>query len=134
VKYLLDTNTCVQYLRYGTASPVAGKLASAKPGEAVLCSIVLGELLFGAWRSQDAAKNLVDVQTFGAGFQSLPFDDPAAYVYAEIRADLAAKGTPIGPNDMLIAAIARANGLILVTHNTSEFCRVVGLSLEDWQI
>jgi tRNA(fMet)-specific endonuclease VapC len=63
----------------------------------------------------------------------LPFDENAAAHYAAIRADLAAKGTPIGPNDLLIAAIALANGLILVTHNTTEFSRVVGLSLADWQ-
>ena len=45
-----------------------------------------------------------------------------------------AKGTPIGPNDLLIAAIALANGLTLITHNTVEFSRVVGLMLDDWQI
>jgi tRNA(fMet)-specific endonuclease VapC len=134
VRYLLDTNTCVQYLRYGTASPVAGRLASAHPGDVVLCSVVVGELLFGALRSQNVAKNRADVQAFRAGFLSLPFDDRSAEEYAEIRADLAAKGTPIGPSDMLIAAVALANGLILVTHNTGEFSRVVGLTLEDWQI
>ena len=53
---------------------------------------------------------------------------------AKVRADLAAKGTPIGSNDLLIAAIALANGLTLVRHNTTEFGRVVGLILEDWQI
>jgi tRNA(fMet)-specific endonuclease VapC len=134
VKYLLDTNTCVQYLRYGAASPVARRLASASPGDVVLCSVVVGELLFGALRSQNIAKNLADVQAFRAGFISLPFDDQTAAEYAKIRADLASKGTPIGPNDMLIAAVALVNGLILVTHNTSEFSRVVGLTLEDWQI
>ncbi len=134
MRYLLDTNTCVQYLRYGTVSPVAGRLARANPGDVVLCSVVVGELLFGALRSQNVAKNLADVQAFRVGFVSLPFDDRSAEESAKIRADLAAKGTPIGPNDMLIAAVALANGLILVTHNTGEFSRVVGLTLEDWQI
>lgn len=64
--YLLDTNTCVQYLRYGIKSPVAGKLANANPGDVVLCAIVVGELLFGALRSQNVAKILADVQ--GTGF------------------------------------------------------------------
>ena len=71
---------------------------------------------------------------FAAGFSTLAYDDRAAAEYAKVRADLAAKGTPIGPNDLMIAAIALANALILVTHNTSEFSRVVGLTLEDWQI
>src|SRR5437016_13074261 len=64
-------------------------------------------------------------------FVSLPFDDRAAEEYGKLRAHLAALGTPIGPNDLLIAAIALANRLTLVTHNTVEFSRVPGLVLED---
>ncbi len=90
--------------------------------------------MFGVLRSKNIAKNLADVQAFRAGFLSLPFDDRCAHEYAKVRANLAKKGTPIGPNDMLIAAVALANGLTLVTHNTAEFSRVVGLTLEDWQI
>jgi tRNA(fMet)-specific endonuclease VapC len=134
VRYLFDTNTCVQLLRHRTASPVAARLAAATPGDVVLCSVVVAELLFGALGSRDLAKNLADVRAFVAGFRSLDFDARAAEEYAKVRADLAVKGTPIGPNDLLIAAIALANGLTLVTHNTAEFSRVVGLTLEDWQI
>ncbi len=90
--------------------------------------MVVGELLFGALRSQDVGKNLADVQGFRAGFLSLPFDDRSAEEYAKVRTDLAAKGTPIGPNDLLIAAVALANGVTLVTHSTAEFSRVVGLT------
>lgn len=134
MNYLLDTNTCVHFLRHGAASPVAARLASVAPGDVVLCSVVVGELLFGALRSRDVAKNLAAVRTFAAGLRSLPLDDRAAEEYAKVRADLATKGTPIGPNDLLIAAIALANGLTLVTHNTAEFSRVLGLTLEDWQV
>jgi tRNA(fMet)-specific endonuclease VapC len=134
VKFLLDTNTCVHFLRYGAASPVAGRLAALTPGDAVLSSVVVGELLFGALRSRDVAKNLAEVRLFVGGFRSLPFDDQAAERYAHVRADLAAKGTPIGPNDLLIAATALANNLTLVTHNTSEFSRVAGVMLADWQV
>ena len=67
-------------------------------------------------------------------FVSLPFDDAAASVYAIIRAHLESAGTPIGPYDLQIAAIALANGLTLVTHNTREFSRVPGLLLEDWEV
>ena len=63
----------------------------------------------------------------------MPFDDRAADHDALLRATLERAGTPIGPNDLLIAAIAVANDLTLVTHNTGEFSRVPGLRLEDWQ-
>lgn len=67
-------------------------------------------------------------------FQSIPFDDHAAEHYGSIRAHLANAGTPIGPNDLFIAALARAKDLTLVSNNTAEFSRVPGLKLEDWQI
>jgi tRNA(fMet)-specific endonuclease VapC len=133
VTYLLDTNTCVRFLRHGAASPVAAHLAAEAPGDVVLCSIVVAELLFGALRSRNLAKNLADVRAFATGFRSFDFDSAAAEEYAKIRADLTAKGMMIGPNDLLIAAIALSNGLSLVTHNTAEFGRVGGLAIEDWQ-
>ena len=74
------------------------------------------------------------MQTFFARFSSHPFDDAAASVYGEIRAELAAAGQLIGPNDTLIAAIAIANDLTLVTHNADEFRRVRGLKFEDWEV
>ena len=64
---------------------------------------------------------------------SLPFDDRAAEEYGKVRAHLAALGTPIGPNNLMIAAIALANQMTLVSHNTTEFSRVPGLAVEDWQ-
>ncbi len=132
--HLLDTNTCIQHLRYGPASPVTKRIAAANPGDLAVCSVVVSELLYGARRSKDVVKSLAEVRKFCRQFPSLPVDDAAAEEAGEIRADLAAKGTPIGPNDLLIAAVAVANGLTLVTHNTAEFSRVVGLKLEDWQI
>jgi tRNA(fMet)-specific endonuclease VapC len=72
--------------------------------------------------------------TFLPSFLSISFDDQTAQVYGQIRADLEAKGTPIGPNDTLIAAIALAHDLTLVTHNSSEFSRVPGLKLVDWHV
>lgn len=67
-------------------------------------------------------------------YLSIFFDDASAERYGPICADLAASGKLIGPNDLLIAAIALAHGLTLVTHNTNEFSRVAGLTLEDWQV
>jgi tRNA(fMet)-specific endonuclease VapC len=65
-------------------------------------------------------------------FRSLPFDDASAEVYGRIRAQLGAQGNLIGPNDLLIASIALANNLTLVTHNTREFSRIPELRIEDW--
>jgi tRNA(fMet)-specific endonuclease VapC len=66
-------------------------------------------------------------------FVSLRFDDEVALVCGQIRARLASAGTPIGACDLLIAAIALAHNLTLITHNTREFGRVDGLQVEDWE-
>lgn len=108
--HLLDTNSCVHHLRFGPASNVTAKLAAAAPGSAVLCSVVVAELLFGAHRSAHKAQNLSQVQAFCRPFLSLPFDDRAAEEYGRIRAHLAGLGMPIGPNDLMIASIALAHG------------------------
>ena len=132
--HLLDTNTCVDHLRQPASSPVTARLVAAPAGSVVLCSVVLAELLYGARRSAHPHQTIAKVQAFCAPFVSLPFDDAAADHYGEIRAHLSSLGTPIGPNDLLIAAIARCHNLILVTHNATEFSRVPNLRLEDWQI
>jgi tRNA(fMet)-specific endonuclease VapC len=131
--YLLDTNTCIRVLR-NSAPAVVARLRSRAPDEVALCSVVKAELYFGARRSARVQENLAAVAAFCVPFQSLPFGDVAAEHYGTIRADLSRSGCTIGPNDLLIAAIARAHDATLVTHNTSEFRRVVGLRLEDWEV
>ena len=131
--HLLDTNSCVDHLRRGQGSNITTKLTAAVHGSVVLCSVVVAELLYGAHRSHRKAQTLSQVQSFCRQFQSLPFDDLAAEEYGLIRAHLAGIGTPIGPNDLLIASIVLASGLTVVTHNTSEYSRVPGLKIEDWQ-
>jgi tRNA(fMet)-specific endonuclease VapC len=133
MKYLLDTNVCIRYLN-GQSDGLRHCLESKRSGEIALCSIVKAELLYGVVKSAKPEKNLERLSYFLRGFQSLPFDDNSSEVYAKVRADLERAGTPIGPNDLLIAATAMANQLILVTHNTKEFGRVAGLSFEDWQV
>jgi tRNA(fMet)-specific endonuclease VapC len=134
MKFLLDSNAWIGHLRQ-KAPTVTARLRQHPASDVVLCSVVLGELLYGAERSgvQHKAANLTLIAALRPQYVSLPFDDRAAEEYARIRAHLAAQGTMIGANDLLIAAIALANGLTLVTHNTSEFSRVPGLPLEDWQ-
>jgi len=132
MKYLLDTNTCIRYLN-GRSPQVFKQLEALPETDIAVCSIVKMELRYGALRSNAVEKTLAIQATFLNRFVSLPFDDTAHIHAARIRAELAQAGTPIGPNDLLIAAIALANNLILVTHNTKEFSRVIGLQLEDWE-
>jgi tRNA(fMet)-specific endonuclease VapC len=133
LKYLLDANVCVNCLRKKGNPLVQSRLGTQSPTEVALCSIVIGELRFGAEQSANPVKHHSQVDAFIAQFVSLPFDDVAARIYGQIRYALESAGKAIGPNDTQIA-IALAHNLILVTHNTSEFSRVPGLSLEDWQI
>ena len=130
--YLLDTNVCIQYLN-GRSSPVRERFSKTQPQQIAVCSIVKAELFYGARRSNNPQRTLERQQEFLNQFVSLPFDDQAAMVYSKIRADLAERGTPIGSNDLQIAAIALAHHLTLVTHNTKEFSRVEELRLEDWE-
>ena len=99
-----------------------------------VCSVVKSELFYGAMRSNNPTKTLERQQEFLERFVSLPFGDESALLFGQIRARLASAGTPIGAYDLQIAAIALANNLILVTHNTREFERVDGLQLEDWEV
>lgn len=132
MKYLLDTNTCIRYLN-GRAPAVRQRLAAVRRDDIAVCAPVKAELFYGAARSHDPLRSRQRQLVFLDQFVSLPFDDRAAETYGEIRAGLAARGAPIGANDLLIAAIAMAHALTLVTHNTGEFGRVSGLFLEDWE-
>jgi tRNA(fMet)-specific endonuclease VapC len=132
--FLLDTNVCVQYLR-GKNVLIRQRLSSCPSRDIFLCSVVLAELLLGAQRSANPAKKQADVHRFVAPFASLPFDDSAAVICSTIRHQLESLGTPIGPYDLQqIAAIALAKNCTLVTHNVSEFRRVPGLLVEDWEV
>ena len=130
--YLLDTNACIRILN-GSSPAVAARLQATNPSDVRLCSVVKAELLYGARRSGRVGPNLRLLQEFFAPLVSLPFDDRCAQEAGLIRLDLERSGRPIGPNDLLIAATARAHDLVLVTHNAREFSRVPGLPVEDWE-
>jgi len=132
VKYLLDTNVCISILR-NTSKQLLERIRQESPSDIRICSIVKAELLHGARKSARVSENLILLNRFFDVIQSLPFDDSCAGYYGMIRADLERTGQVIGPHDMMIASIARANDLCLVTHNLSEFARIVGLRLEDWE-
>ncbi|WP_413172460.1 type II toxin-antitoxin system tRNA(fMet)-specific endonuclease VapC [Anabaena azotica] len=130
--YLLDTNTCIQYLT-GRSENVINKFKTTPRQNICLCDVVKAELYYGACRSSKKEKNLALYELFFSQYVSLPFDGNSAKIYGAIRAELSKLGTPIGAYDFQIAAIALSNNLILVTHNVREFERVENLQLEDWE-
>lgn len=140
MKYLLDTNVCIIYLK-GRNLNLKQRLESVPIKEIAVCSIVKSELCFGAMKSANPERNFALQQAFLQQFISLPFDDLAATTFGVIRVQLETRGIPIGAYDLQIAALAKlsegialANNLTLVTHNTGEFGRIEGLQVEDWEI
>lgn len=133
MRYLLDTNTCIRYLN-GTSEVIRRRIEATHPRELVVCAVVKAELFYGAENSLYPQANLKKQKVFLERFVSLPFDDRAAEAYGRIRAALKKIGAPIGPNDLLIAAIAVAHHCTLVSHNTREFARITALTIEDWEI
>lgn len=129
--HLLDTNTWIYALK-GTPPQLIARLGSVDPNSVAFCSVIKAELLHGAYRYGNREQRLTLLQTLFSRHYSFSFDDQAAVIYGRLRHELEKKGQTIGPMDLLIAAIVLTNNLILVTHNTAEFSRVIGLSLEDW--
>jgi tRNA(fMet)-specific endonuclease VapC len=128
--YLLDTNAIIALLNR-RISPLAQRVRANRPTDIGISSIVFHELFYGAFKSQRTGQNVALVDNLQ--FEVLDFDKEDARQAGEIRAALAAKGTPIGPYDVLIAGQALARNLVLITHNTEEFGRVPGLCVEDWE-
>jgi len=128
--YLLDSNAVIALLK-DADTPIGRRVRMCQPADVFVSSIVLHELFYGAFKSARTERNvaLIDGLRFGA----LEFSREDARDAGEVRASLTAKGTPIGPYDVLIAGQARARGLVLITHNTDEFARVPGLLMEDWE-
>ena len=119
-------------LRQPTSS-LAARFKGLTPADIRICSVVVAELSHGCLRSAKPVANRSKLDALLAPYASLPFDDASAEQYAAIRHHLELTGRVIGPMDMQIASIALANRCTLVTHNTAEFGRVPGLTLEDWQ-
>ena len=130
MRYLLDTNTCSYVLR-GIAS-VIERLETKVPSDISVTTITLGEAWSGCLRSSAPSRWRAAWDQLVSPWAILPFDREAAAHCAEIRADLERRGQMIGGHDCQIAAIARAHGLVVVTHDTGEFRRVPSLVVEDW--
>lgn len=131
MKYMLDTNICIYIIKH-QPEEVIRKLMEHNPDDICISAITYAELAHGVEKSQAREKNRIALMVLLSEIQIVPFDDLAAQIYGEVKADLQKKGTLIGPLDTLIAAHAKALNLTLVTNNTKEFAGVDGLELEDW--
>ena len=131
MRYLLDTNVWIVYLK-AVETKVRDRLEHTSPAEIATCTVVWAELLFGARKYDDPVKREARIAATLSPFTNLPFDLDAARNYAHIRDELERARQIIVGNDLMIAAIARARGLTVVTHNCREFERVQGLQVEDW--
>jgi len=132
MKYLLDTNACIRYIN-GRSPELRAKLSSMPRRDVAVSTITKAEMFYGSARSQTPQRSREKQIEFLTTLITLPFDDMAAIAYGPLRADLERNGTPIGQYEMLIAAVALANDLTLVTHNVGEFGRIIGLKIEDWE-
>jgi tRNA(fMet)-specific endonuclease VapC len=131
LKYLLDTNVCVQHLRGRGGITVA--LEQQPESDVAISALTVFELLYGAHKTRHPVAAVAAVTELMTRFESLPFNDAAADASARVRVALERSGQAIGPTDLLIAGVAISRGLTLVTHNTREFNRIAGLSVQDWQ-
>ncbi|MBL4776039.1 MAG: PIN domain-containing protein [Mariprofundus sp.] len=129
--YILDTNICI-YLIKNNPPQVQSHFEQLQPGDVLLSSIVVAELMYGISKSQHKERNLAALEMFLMPLEVVQFDMHAAEKYGDIRSSLEQAGKIIGANDLFIAAHAVSLNMILVSNNLKEFIRVPGLRLENW--
>ena len=129
--YMLDTNICI-YTMKNKPEHVLTRLKKELNSGVCISSITLAELEYGMKHSSNPVKNEQALLRFLVPLSVLPFGTTAASEYGEILTYLQSIGTPIGSLDMLIAAHARSEDMILVTNNVREFERVPDLDVENW--
>jgi tRNA(fMet)-specific endonuclease VapC len=130
LKYMLDTNIVIYTIK--NRPEEVREAFKQYDGQMCISTVTVGELIFGAERSNQAEKNMEILEGMFARLDVLAFDTQAAAHFGQLRAELYSKGKPIGPYDMMIAGHARAMGLIMITNNLREFQRVPGLRVENW--
>ena len=133
LKYLLDTDVFSLMVK-GQDAAINTRLQSLTKGEAVLSVITAGEFYYGVAHAPVSALRDQRAQRLLDFFGLLPLDGEVATRYGTVRAELRRAGTPIGPNDLWLAAQALAHGLVMVTRNAREFKRVRGLKVETWAL
>jgi tRNA(fMet)-specific endonuclease VapC len=133
LKYLLDTNICI-YIAKHAPIHIFNKFSKLVIGEACMSMITYGELYYGVCKSQHSKKNMALLEELASVIPPLPMPTEAGKQYGQIRSLLEQKGTPIGNNDLWIAAHALALEVTLVTNNTKEFSRISHLNVENWAL
>jgi tRNA(fMet)-specific endonuclease VapC len=129
MRFLLDTDTCIEVIR--RREPTASRVRGQSPDDLVVSAMTVAELRYGALNSSDPQRSLTGVEAFlSAPIEIVVFGEDAAVHHAQIR--LALRAQPIGERDLVIAASARSGGFTIVTGNRRHFARVPGLSVQDW--
>ena len=131
MKYLIDTNICI-YIMNKRPVAVIKKFKQFELGEIGISTITVSELQYGIVKSKYRKKNEFRLEEFLTPLEILTYDQTAARVYGDIRFQLEKLGKPIGPLDLLIAAQAISQDLILITNNDKEFKRIKKLKVENW--
>lgn len=131
--YLLDTNICIYAIKK-KSEDLLEKLSRNLENGILISSLTVAELEFGVSNSQFPEKNRFSLLEFLSIFTILDFRETDSIPYGEIKTYLRKKGTIIGPIDLLLAAQALSNDLVLVTNNTKEFSRIENLKIEDWTL
>ncbi|EAA3133288.1 TPA: tRNA(fMet)-specific endonuclease VapC [Salmonella enterica] len=130
LKFMLDTNICIFTIK--NKPEHVRERFNLNASRMCISSITLMELIYGAEKSQAPERNLAVVEGFVSRLEVLDYDAQAAIHSGQIRAELARKGTLVGPYDQMIAGHARSRGLVVVTNNIREFERIPGIRTEDW--
>jgi tRNA(fMet)-specific endonuclease VapC len=132
VSYLLDTDTCIYWLR--NRQSVRERVREIGWNQISICVITVAELYYGAYNSNRVTENLARAEFFIQNLPVLPLNDTALRRFGELKAELRRIGQPIADFDLLIASVALAASYILVTNNTRHYERITGLQLENWTI
>ena len=131
MKYLIDTNICI-YIMNKRPVAVIKKFKQFELGEIGISTITVSDLQYGIVKSKYRKKNEFRLEEFLTPLEILTYDQTAARVYGDIRFQLEKLGKPIGPLDLLIAAQAISQDLVLITNNDKEFKRIKKLKVENW--
>lgn len=130
VKYLLDTDICIYWLK--ERAPVPERVAAVGWSEISICSITVAELYFGAYNSRKIQENLATADQFIRSISVLSLTNNALNNFGKLKAQLRQLGKQITNFYLLIASVALAENLILVTNNTRHYERISGLNLDNW--
>ncbi len=131
MNFLIDTNICI-YIMNKRPPEVIQRFKTMEVGQIAISSITVSELQYGVSKSKYREQNFKRLEEFLTPFQILAYDEYASKFYGEIRSQLENQGTIIGPLDLLIAAHALSQNLVLVTNNEKEFKRIPSLKVENW--